>query len=550
MDPRFKKSKFFRYLMALGVTLSILATACTTGTSPSNDPGRETTQQTDLSLSTSTVDENESESLLGEETEISTTLDSESEASSLITSNEPSDSSSVEASTTDESSEAESSSSGSEADTSTTKSSETKGNTSLPPSSDETLEVHFLNVQQAASVLFIQGDSVMLVDGGDRGTSSFVVAYLKKMGIEEVDVMIATHYDADHISGLVGVLNAFDVDVVYAADYVGSTKIYQSFINAVGLHANRMLYPQLGQIFDLGDMQIRFIAPSHYNHREVNDNSISIHVSYKDASLVIMGDQSANAEQQMLKQDLSADVYFASHHGANGSNSKTLLDAVRPQYVVVSSGANNSYGHPGQNSLNRFANVGAEIFRTDELGTILLRTNGQSYEWTHYPNSDYKRPTTSAPAPSSAPSTTTVVPAPTSTPSTPTTAASTTVAPTSSTSTTTTTTPTTVAATTSTTTVASTTAPPTTSPPTTATPTTATPTTVATSTSLAATTQETTTTATVAKADYVLNTNTKKFHIPSCHSVNKMNEENKKHVHESRDGVIAQGYDPCGNCNP
>lgn len=534
MNLTFKKAKFFTWLTALALSLSILTTACTTSTQPSTDLSGDTTLQTGVSTSTSLESNDESASLITDESNLSTSVRGESDDSSSTPVDE-SQYSSTEASAGNETStETITTSSEASTEVSTTKSSKAKEDTNLPPSSDDTLEVHFLNVKQAASVLFIQGDTVMLVDGGDRGTSSFLVAYLKKMGIEEIDVMIATHYDADHISGLVGVLNAFDVDVVYTADYVGSTKIYQSFINAVGLHANRMLYPQMGQIFDLADMQIRFIAPSHYNHREVNDNSISIHVSYKDSSLVIMGDQSANAEQQMLKQELNADVYFASHHGANGSNSKTLLEAVSPQYVVISSGANNSYGHPGQNSLNRFANVGAEIFRTDELGTILLRTDGHSYEWTNYPNNDYVRPVTAAPVPTSAPSVTTTVA--------PTTA-------TSSTSTAATTSTTTVASTTaaaSTTTAATTqeaTTTAATSPPTTQAPTTQ-------ATTLAPTTAETTTTAAVLKLDYVLNTNTKKFHIPSCHSVDKMNEENKKHVHDSRDSVITQGYDPCGNCKP
>lgn len=266
------------------------------------------------------------------------------------------------------------------------------------------LEVHFLDVGQGASVLFRQGDHTMILDGGDRSASSFVVAYLKKLGIKTVDVMIATHYDADHINGLVGVLNAFEVDVVYNADYIATTKIYSSYKSAVQTHADREIIPKIGQSFDLADMRVTFIAPKHYDHSDVNDSSISIRLDFGSSSFVIMGDQSANAEQQMLNNlNLDADVYYTSHHGSNGSNSKTLLAAVSPKWAVISVGADNSYGHPGQNTLNRIQNSGARLFRTDQQGTIIVRTDGKDYEWSNSPVNEASSPTTLAPKPTAAP---------------------------------------------------------------------------------------------------------------------------------------------------
>lgn len=528
---KFKKEKWAGLIAGLAILLSIGTSACTltpATTPPTTDAPSSIVEETSESL-TAGSDNETSESLIVETSETRETGEPADGLTSIIGTN-VSDAD-ITSESPDETTEII------EEPSVTTKKVELS-ESSIPPSNGDVLEVHFLNVKQASSVLFIQGDDVMLVDGGDRGTSSFVVSYLKKMGIDNVDVMIATHYDADHINGLMGVLNAFDVDVVYAADYVGTTKIYQSFVNAASLYADRMLYPKIGQVFDLGSMQVRFIAPKNYDHTDVNDNSISIHVTYDDATFVIMGDQSANAEQQMLKQDLNADVYFASHHGSNGSNSKTLLDAVSPDYVVISCGAGNSYGHPGQNTLNRIANTGATLFRTDEMGTILVRTDGKVYDWSTYPNSNYV-PAIPQPTKAATPAATTTVAEPVKT-----TVATTSAKVTAST----TATPTTVAPTTAKPTVAPTIAPSTAKPtvaptiaPTTAKPTTVAPTTIAPTTAPPAV---------GTKRDYVLNTNTKKFHYTTCRHVPTIKPENHKDVHDTRDNIIAQGFSPCGTCDP
>jgi len=339
------------------------------------------------------------------------------------------------------------------------------------------MKVHFLDVGQGAAVLFQIGNQVLVFDGGDRDTSSFVVSYLKKQAIKQVDVMIASHYDADHINGLVGILNVFPVKQVYDANYTSDTRVYQSFKKYIQDHSIPEDVPGMRQSIHVGEATITFIAPKSYGHKEVNDDSICIRVQFGETSFVIMGDPSADAEQQILTQDLASDVFYASHHGSNGSNSKTLLSNVSPEFVVISCGADNSYGHPGDNTLNRIKATGAGLYRTDKQGTIVATSDGQSIEWSQDPCNDFTPGETTSP-----------------------TTAATTVA--------------------------------------TAAPTTA------------ATTQAPPPPSSGDARAYVLNTNTMKFHYPSCSSASDIYPENRQDVTLTRQEIIDMGYVPCKRCNP
>jgi len=336
------------------------------------------------------------------------------------------------------------------------------------------MKVHFLDVGQGAAVLFQIGDKVLVFDGGDRETSSFVVSYLKKQAVSQVDVMIASHYDADHINGLVGILNVFPIKQVYDANYTTDTRVYLSFKKYIQDHSIPEDVPGMRQSIQVGEATVTFIAPKSYGHSEVNDDSICIRVQFGQTSFVIMGDPSADAEQQILSQDLASDVFYASHHGSNGSNSKTLLANVSPEYVVISSGADNSYGHPGDNTLNRIKATGAQLYRTDKQGTIVATSDGQSIQWSQDPCNDFTPGETTA--------ATTIA-----------TAAPTTVATTQP-------------------------APP---PP----------------------------SGGDARA-YVLNTNTMKFHYPSCSSAADISPENRQDVVMTRQEIIDMGYVPCKRCDP
>ena len=111
------------------------------------------------------------------------------------------------------------------------------------------LTVTFLDVGQGNATLVENDGKYMLIDGGDREYSSFVVSYLKNEGVEELEYVISSHYDADHLNGVVGVLHAFPCKTILAADYVTDTRVYDSFCEIVTEQDIKLVYPSVGDVY-------------------------------------------------------------------------------------------------------------------------------------------------------------------------------------------------------------------------------------------------------------------------------------------------------------
>lgn len=245
------------------------------------------------------------------------------------------------------------------------------------------LTVTFLDVGQGNAILVEQDEHYMLVDGGDREYSSFVVSYLKQEGIDTLDYVIASHYDSDHINGVVGALNVFQCLNFWGPDYETDTRVYQSLQSILAEKGIETIYPNVGEEYSLGNATFQVVCPDAYNHNDVNDNSIGIKLLHGENSFLFCGDAGIEVENAMLQSDLdlSADVYLASHHGSAGSSSEDFLKAVNPDIVVFSVGADNEYGHPAVEVVNRVEQMGAEIYRTDLQGTITVISDGENLTW-------------------------------------------------------------------------------------------------------------------------------------------------------------------------
>lgn len=364
---------------------------------------------------------------------------------------------------------------------------------------DGTLSVTFLDVGQGNAVLVEQSGAYMLIDGGNRDYSSFVVSYLKEQGVEELAYVIASHYDADHLNGVVGALHAFSCGQVLAPDYVTDTRVYESFERVIKEQDIALAYPAVGDTYTLGDASFTVVCPKAYDPKEDNDNSVGIRLVYGDTSFLICGDAGKAEEQVMLDSGvtLESDVYLASHHGSEGSSSEAFMRAVSPTAVVVSAGAGNSYGHPTRTVLNRVKACGAALYRTDLQGTITVTSDGTSLSWSVDATQDYRDGDEVAAGAADTTGTSGAADTADS-------AAQASVA-------------------------ADT----------------------AGSAAQASSGGETAADGTAdVTGEYVLNTNTKKFHRPSCSSVAQMSPENKAAFSGSKEELIAAGYDPCKRCNP
>ena len=247
----------------------------------------------------------------------------------------------------------------------------------------ENMKVHFLDVDQGLAILVQLGEDVLVYDGGERDTSSFVVAYLKEQGVTEIDYLISSHYDSDHVSGLIGCLYAFDVKNVIGSNYVHDSNLYTSFMTAVENEGLKMQYPAVGTQFWMGDAVITILSPKEIV-KDSNSNSLAIKLSYDESDFIFTGDADYKSEREMIASgiDLDCEVLSVAHHGSASGTSEKFLAATTPETAVISCGKENGYGHPHKETLQFLQNFDVEILRNDENGTIVAETDGKTISWT------------------------------------------------------------------------------------------------------------------------------------------------------------------------
>lgn len=235
------------------------------------------------------------------------------------------------------------------------------------------LKVHFLDVGQGLSILVQSDGHFLLYDGGDRTASSFVVAYLKKQGVEKLDYLIASHYDADHLNGLVGALNVFETERILGPDYTADSRVFRSFISKTEELGKEIEHPKPGDTFRLGNASFEVLAPLSTGYTDVNDYSLVIRLENQMHSFLIMGDAETKSETELLagNPNLSCDVISIGHHGSATSTTKELLLKASPNYAVINCGVDNTYEHPHPETLNKLKAANIPIYRTDLQGTII-----------------------------------------------------------------------------------------------------------------------------------------------------------------------------------
>lgn len=241
------------------------------------------------------------------------------------------------------------------------------------------LEVHFIDVGQADCILVICDGHYMLIDGGNAEDSDLVYAYLEQHGGGHLDCMVASHAHEDHIGGLSGALNYAQVDMALSPVTDYGTKVFQNMVKYLAEQGKSLTVPAPGDRFNLGSAQVQILGPVK-EYEETNDTSIVLRIDYGTTSFLFTGDMERQAEQDLMDAgvDLHADVLKVGHHGSETSTSYPFLREVMPRYAVISVGEGNSYGHPSDEVLSRFRDVGAEVYRTDMQGHIIAESDGNT----------------------------------------------------------------------------------------------------------------------------------------------------------------------------
>lgn len=239
------------------------------------------------------------------------------------------------------------------------------------------LYVHYIDVGQGDSELVCCNGEYMLIDAGESSASDTVVDYLNERGIERLEYVVCTHGHADHCGGLDAVIENFEIGTVLTSPYPGDTDSYEIFSDAVTAKGLSMTVPELGESYKLGEAAFEFIGPLE-EYENLNDDSLVMRLEYGDTSFLFTGDMTSKAERDLVEDgaDVGCDVLKVAHHGSSGSSSYRFLYEAEPKIAVISCEAGNSYGHPHEEALSRLSDCGAEIYRTDLEGSIVIFSNG------------------------------------------------------------------------------------------------------------------------------------------------------------------------------
>ena len=250
--------------------------------------------------------------------------------------------------------------------------------------------VHFIDVGQGDSALVICDGKTMLIDGGKPHASSIIYTYLKKLGIEYLDYIVASHADDDHIGGLSAPLSKMKVGSVLAPETEANTSSYTNFKTKATEQGLTIRHPKPGDTLTLGSSKTTFLGPITESGSDRNNGSIVMKVVYGETSFLFTGDAEREEEQQILSTgcDLSATVLKVGHHGSRNSTTYPFLREIMPKYAVISVGKDNSYGHPTEDTLSRLRDADVKVYRTDMQGDIIAVSDGKTVTITTKKNKD------------------------------------------------------------------------------------------------------------------------------------------------------------------
>lgn len=255
---------------------------------------------------------------------------------------------------------------------------------------DGHMAVHFIDVGQGDAVFIQTHERNLLIDGGDRG--DIVPDYLKSRGVDVIHIMIGTHPHADHIGGLINVLQQIEVLEVIDPAVVHTTRTFEQYLTLIDQKDIAFTVGRAGMTRDIGTgVQMTILHPVHPSSSHLNDASVVVRISYGDISFLFTGDAEAAAEQEMISRagegPLNSTVLKVGHHGSRTSSTAAFLDAAAPEIAVIMTGADNRYGHPHSEVLARLSQRGIMVYRTDIHGTVVISTDGNAIHVdTHEPH--------------------------------------------------------------------------------------------------------------------------------------------------------------------
>jgi competence protein ComEC len=252
---------------------------------------------------------------------------------------------------------------------------------------DASLHVDFLDVGQGDSALVTMPDgTTMLVDGGGniyeatrRIGETVVSEYLWWRGFDQIDYVLVTHADADHIDGLNDVLENFTVRNALIARAPVDDPEFSKFSETLKQTNTPTALLQPGDVIHFGAVELSVLWPPAGGETSTNNDSIVLRLKYGERSLLLTGDIEKQAEKSLLDtgQSLRSDVVKVPHHGSKTSSTEDFVRATVPQFAIISVGRHSMFGHPHKEVVQRWQSHGATVLTTGECGTITITTDGK-----------------------------------------------------------------------------------------------------------------------------------------------------------------------------
>ena len=253
------------------------------------------------------------------------------------------------------------------------------------------VELHVLDVGQGDAILLrTRGNRWLLLDagpawpGGDAGRTTILPYILRRGG--SLEAFVLSHPHTDHVGGAATVLTRLHPHTYWDAAFAGGSDAYIASLGAAkkeGIEWHRV-HPGDSVAFD--GVTVSFLAPDSawtVGLKDPNLASTIALVRYGTVRFLLVGDAERAEEDWLLankRDELRADVLKVGHHGSSTSSSDPFLKAVHPAVAIISVGAGNKYGHPSGDVLYALSRVGAEVLRTDQAGTVVVRTDGVHIE--------------------------------------------------------------------------------------------------------------------------------------------------------------------------
>ncbi len=239
-------------------------------------------------------------------------------------------------------------------------------------------QVHFIDVGQGDATLISQGGSYALIDAGLADSTEDLLAYLDSLGIERIELLVMTHPHADHIGAMDEVIATYEIGTVILPDFTlceeyPTSTSFLRVIEALEASSAAIETAVVGASYALGEGTLEIISVG-VPTDNLNDISVCTLFTAGDFTLLNTGDAEEAVEEALLAsgQDLGAIVFQAGHHGSSTSNTLAFLQAVQPELVVISCALDNDYGHPHSSVLDTYDAVGAEYYRTDLNGNVVI----------------------------------------------------------------------------------------------------------------------------------------------------------------------------------